>query len=250
MSIDRFKQYFESNFTPLESDSATKEEQTDRNDSSTHNIPFFDFAESDSSDASDSSDSSEEIQTIDYSNLSDTISQQQPSDSVLSSRAEYASDDESQNLINDLELQRLISESRILAQNSSATRLKSLQHRLSYSSGKDLAYYEAGHNAIPMNIRKSINKHRKEAQKQHEERAKDAGIILAKSSSYGPLVQSVAKNSTPGVYKEFAPIVSAKKKTVSRRDRGLKINSVGKSMHGGLYIPEMGRKPAKKGRKR
>lgn len=69
----------------------------------------------------------------------------------------------------------------------------------------------------PMNIQKGINAKKQERKEKQEKHAKEAGIVLARPTS------------------------SINKQTPVKRDRGLKIASVGKSTKHGLVISEKDR---------
>ncbi|KAA8898488.1 hypothetical protein TRICI_006550 [Trichomonascus ciferrii] len=133
--------------------------------------------------------------------------------------------DDKESLEKDIALQRLISESHILAEGRDQfsgadistdfdpigkTRHKTLSSRLESLGG--ISDKNAKQRA-PMNIQQGINAKRQERKEKHEKYAKEAGIVLARPTS------SVKK----------API---------KRDKGLKIASVGKNTRHGLKISE------------
>jgi hypothetical protein len=131
--------------------------------------------------------------------------------------------EEAEDLKNDIALQRLINESHILAEANKEghisgadvstdldpigkARIKALEFRLQQAGAKKQ------HEKMPMNMRKGIIAKQKDRKEKHEAYAKEAGIVLARPS-------------TNGVSKKPA-----------RRDRGLQIASVGKNTRHGLVI--------------
>ncbi|AOW06689.1 hypothetical protein B0I72DRAFT_141467 [Yarrowia lipolytica] len=140
-------------------------------------------------------------------------------------------EEEKEDLQNDVALQRLINESSILhsqaAQSSFSgadisflddgpigkARLKTLTSRIESLGGKHIPLQKN----MPMLTRKMVNSKFQNKVKAEQEHAQEAGIILAK---------------TAPVDNRFA----IRKKKVVKRDRGLKINSVGKSTAGGIKL--------------
>ncbi|CAN6674720.1 hypothetical protein TRVA0_062S00364 [Trichomonascus vanleenenianus] len=138
------------------------------------------------------------------------------------SRKGKVSKEEQEDIKNDLALQRLISESHILAeanQHSGAdisldfdpigkSRLKALDTRL-----KSLGAKQEKSQSMPMNMAKGIKQAQKTKQEKYTKHAREAGIILAK----------VSKDTS---------------KKTKKRDRGLKIASVGRNTRHGLIISQ------------
>ncbi|KAG5362356.1 hypothetical protein CJU90_5058 [Yarrowia sp. C11] len=140
-------------------------------------------------------------------------------------------EEEKEDLQNDVALQRLINESSILhsqaAQSSFSgadisflddgpigkARLKTLTSRIESLGGKHIPLQKN----MPMLTRKMVNEKFQNKVKAEQQHAQEAGIILAK---------------TAPVDNRF----SIRKKKVVKRDRGLKINSVGKSTAGGIKL--------------
>lgn len=129
--------------------------------------------------------------------------------------------EDEEDLKNDLELQRLIEESHILHEQQEFTgadisigdpmesigknRIKILEARLAKAGGKKKA------EKMPMAIAKGIKAKAKERSEAHKSRAKEAGIVLAHEKK-------------------------VRKQRV--HDRGLKINSVGKSTAHGVSVSQ------------
>lgn len=122
---------------------------------------------------------------------------------------------------NDLALQRLISESHILAEANDYTgadisldfdpigksRIKALDSRMHTLTGKTQKAQK-----MPMKMRQGVEAKRKERQDKKEKEAREAGIVLARKAKV--------------------------KKSTTKRDRGLKIASVGKSTGHGIVVSE------------
>lgn len=149
--------------------------------------------------------------------------QEAPAEPKRRSRATQPSEDEQHNLENDLALQRLIKESHILAEAglsgvdlstgiTGKARHKTLQSRLD-----DLGLKKSKPETMPMNIRKGMVSKQKRRHENYVERAKEAGIILAR-----PAKKSAGEEGG--------------KKRVVKRERGLKIASVGRETKHGLII--------------
>lgn len=133
-------------------------------------------------------------------------------------RTEEREEDEQLNLDNDLALQRLIKESHILAEAglsgvdistgiTGKARHKTLESRLD-----DLGVKRAKTQQMPMNMRKGMTAKQKERHERHVKNSREAGIVLARSE-----------------------VSKAPKKQV-KRERGLKIASVGRETRHGLII--------------
>lgn len=129
-------------------------------------------------------------------------------------------EDEQLNLDNDLALQRLIKESHILAEAglsgvdistgiTGKARHKTLESRLN-----DLGVKKSKEGQIPMNMRKGMIAKSQERQATHIKQSREAGIILARPSKK----------------------VGEKEKKPVKRERGLKIASVGRETRHGLII--------------
>ncbi|OWB54553.1 hypothetical protein B5S28_g403 [[Candida] boidinii] len=152
---------------------------------------------------------------------------------------------------NDLALDRLISESHILAthqQYSGAElTLQTLDHenptgnarvraldsriqKLASVNGKGVTKLEK----MPMNMRKGMIKSRLQQVEKYEKEAKDAGIILAKKKK-GEFRDI---GNSKGATSISSRIGTGIKSTTKMRDRGLKINSIGRSTRNGLVIAQ------------
>ena len=174
-------------------------------------------------------------------------------------------DDEEENIRNDLELQRFLRESHILSafgQNSVSgvnltlngmgqegddidyhddqiigkARLRTLEMRL-----KSLARVNGDSRKIdklekmPMNLRKRLVANHQRRIAKYEQEARDAGIVLSKVKK-GEF-RKIGSSYKGDIEKRIGS--SIKNKTAERnkrRDRGLKINSVGKNTKHGLVI--------------
>ncbi|ODQ65514.1 hypothetical protein NADFUDRAFT_50796 [Nadsonia fulvescens var. elongata DSM 6958] len=142
------------------------------------------------------------------------------------SRNTKTAPDDEINLEHDIALQRLIKESHILAEHGNdpsssgfsgvdlslqpmgKTRLKILESRIENLGAKSLKG-----DKMPMSVRKGIDAKNTDRRTKYEKHAKEAGIILSKPDF---------KNQ--------------EKKKIVKRDRGLKIQSIGRSTRGGLVI--------------
>lgn len=130
--------------------------------------------------------------------------------------------EEQLNLDNDLALQRLIKESHILAEAglsgvdistgiTGRARHKTLDLRLD-----DLGLATTKTGQIPMNMRKGMIAKKAQRKERHVREAKEAGIVLARET------------------KKELPL--GKRDKSKWRERGLKINSVGRETRNGLFI--------------
>lgn len=140
-------------------------------------------------------------------------------------------EEEKEDLQNDVALQRLINESSILHSQAAMSnysgadisflddgpigkaRLKTLSSRIESLGGKHIPLQKN----MPMLTRKMVNSKFQNKVKAEQQHAQEAGIILAK---------------TAPVDNRFA----IRKKKVVKRDRGLKINAVGKTTAGGIKL--------------
>lgn len=140
-------------------------------------------------------------------------------------------EEEKEDLQNDVALQRLINESSILHSQAAMSnysgadisflddgpigkaRLKTLTSRIESLGGKHIPLQKN----MPMLTRKMVNSKFQNKVKAEQQHAQEAGIILAK---------------TAPVDNRFA----IRKKKVVKRDRGLKINAVGKTTAGGIKL--------------
>lgn len=167
---------------------------------------------------------------------------------------QQAAAEDAENLDNDLKLQRLLSESHILAHhmdNSGAdltlqtldyeapignARRRILDHRirtvLALNSGTGGLPKKL--EKMPMNMRKGMIKARNRRVAEYEREAKDAGIVLSKVKKGETRVLDQGR----GVTLASDRIGSGKKQVNRMRDRGLRINSVGKSTRNGLRISQ------------
>lgn len=146
------------------------------------------------------------------------LQEAKPQPSSKRQRTEERDEDEQLNLDNDLALQRLIKESHILAEAglsgvdistgiTGKARHKTLESRLD-----DLGVKKTKTQQMPMNMRKGMTAKQQERHERHVKNSREAGIILARSE-----------------------VTKAPKKQV-KRERGLKIASVGRETRHGLII--------------
>lgn len=168
-------------------------------------------------------------------------------------RAQGAKEDE-ENLENDLKLQRLLAESHILANQleylgadvtlktidyddpTGTARRKVLTHRIRTlaATNSSTGGLPKKLQKMPMNLRKAHIKAREDRVAQYEREAKEAGIVLSKTKNGEVRDLDFGKGST-FVADRLGTGVRASKK---RRERGLKINAVGKSTRNGLVISQ------------
>lgn len=165
-----------------------------------------------------------------------------------------AAAEDAENLENDLKLQRLLSESHILAHHSESSgadltlqtldyeapignaRRRILDHRIRavLATNSSTGGLPKKLERMPMNIRKGIIKARDRRVAEYEREAKEAGIVLAKVKKSDTRVL----NQGRGVTVASDRLGSGKKHPSRMRDRGLRINSVGKSTRNGLRISQ------------
>lgn len=167
---------------------------------------------------------------------------------------QQAAAEDAENLDNDLKLQRLLTESHILAHhmdNSGAdltlqtldyeapignARRRILDHRirsvLALNSGTGGLPKKL--EKMPMNMRKGMIRARDRRVAEYEREAKDAGIVLSKVKKGETRVLDQGR----GVTLASDRLGSGKKQANRMRDRGLRINSVGKSTRNGLRISQ------------
>lgn len=167
---------------------------------------------------------------------------------------QQAAQEDAENLDNDLKLQRLLSESHILAHQMETSgadltlqtldyeapignaRRRILDHRIrtvlavNSSTGGLPKKLEK----MPMNMRKGMIKARERRVAEYEREAKEAGIVLSKVKKGETRVLDQGR----GVTLASDRIGSGKKLVNRMRDRGLKINSIGKSTRNGLRISQ------------
>lgn len=165
-------------------------------------------------------------------------------------QAKTAKEDE-ENLENDLKLQRLLSESHILANSLEYSGADLTMQTLDYDAPIGNARRRildqrirevSSTNAtarkklekMPMNMRKTLIKNREQQVAKYEKEAREAGIILSKVKKGELRNIDIGKGVTP-----VTDRLGVGKGHKSRiRDRGLKIHSVGKSTRNGLRISQ------------
>lgn len=159
--------------------------------------------------------------------------------------------EDADNLENDLKLQRLLSESHILANSMEFSGAELTMQTLDYdapignarrrildqrirdiSSTNGTAHRKL--EKMPMNMRKGLIKHREERVSKYENEAREAGIILSKVKKGELRNIDIGKGVTPASDR----LGSGKSQNRRVRDRGLKIHSVGKSTRNGLRISQ------------
>lgn len=174
--------------------------------------------------------------------LRDTPLQQNDKDSD-NDDSDSDADTERQNMKNDVELQKFLQESHLLSamdpstepnsQIYGKTRARALEMHLNHLSTTNGNAPKL--EKVPMHVRKGmIRKHLHKIQR-HEEEAKDAGIVLSKTKK-GQFrkVGSTYKNDIER--RIGTSIKSKEQKRKAHRQRGLKVQSVGKSTRHGLKI--------------
>lgn len=160
--------------------------------------------------------------------------------------------EDSENLENDLKLQRLLKESHILAHNMESSGADLTLQTLDYEApignarrrilDERIRAVSATNSAtgglpkklekMPMNLRKGILAARERRALEHEREARDAGIVLSKVKKGHLRDIEQGKGATAS-----SDRLGVAKKSKNRvRDRGLKINSIGKSTRNGLRI--------------
>lgn len=173
---------------------------------------------------------------------------------VTEAQAKINKQEDDDNLENDMKLQRLLQESHILSNHleysgadvtlqtldyeepTGKARKKALTSRLRNISSTNSATEGLPKRLekMPMSMRKGMIKSREKRIAKYEQEAKDAGIILSKVRK-GELRQldagrgSTFSSDRLGTGKKAAPKI---------RDKGLQINSVGRSTRNGLVISQ------------
>lgn len=161
-----------------------------------------------------------------------------------------AAKEDSENLENDVKLQRLLQESHILASQleysgadltlqtidyedpTGKARKKALDSRMRTISALNSATggLPKKLEKMPMKMRKGMIKTHEQRVKRYEEEAKNAGIVLSKVKK-GQL-RDLGKSSN------LIEKLGTGSKTKANRQRGLKIHSIGKSTRNGLVIAQ------------
>lgn len=173
---------------------------------------------------------------------------------ISKKQKKQAAKEDAENLDNDLKLQRLLSESHILAQHMESSgadltiqtldyeapignaRRRILDHRirtvlaLNSSTGGKPKKLEK----MPMKMRKGMIKARERRAAEYECEAREAGIVLAKVKKGETRVLDLGR----GVTLASDRLGSGKKQPKKMRDRGLRINTIGKSTRNGLRISQ------------
>lgn len=163
-----------------------------------------------------------------------------------------AAKEDSENLDNDLKLQRLLSESHILAHNmehlgadltmqtidyeapvgNARRRILDQRIRAASATNSSTKGLPAKLEKMPMKLRKGIINARERRVADYEKDARDAGIVLSKVKKGQLRDLELGKGATAS-----SDRLGVGKKQKNRiRDRGLKIHSVGKSTRNGLRI--------------
>lgn len=165
-------------------------------------------------------------------------------------QAKGAKEDED-NLENDLKLQRLLSESHILANSMDFSGADLTMQTLDYDAPignarrrildqriREISSTNGSANKklekMPMNMRKGLIKHREERVSKYESEAREAGIILSRVRKGETRNIDMGKGVTPAADR----LGAGKMQNRRVRDRGLKIHSVGKSTRNGLRISQ------------
>lgn len=165
-------------------------------------------------------------------------------------QAKGAKEDED-NLENDLKLQRLLSESHILANTMDFSGADLTMQTLDYDAPignsrrrildqriRDISSMNGNARRklekMPMNMRKGLIKSREERVSKYEKEAREAGIILSKVRKGELRNIDMGKGVTPA--SDRLGVGKSQNRRV--RDRGLKIHSVGKSTRNGLRISQ------------
>ncbi|CDK25074.1 unnamed protein product [Kuraishia capsulata CBS 1993] len=188
-----------------------------------------------------------------------------------------AEPEDEENLKNDLALQRLLSESHILSSvpkshHSGAeltlktldsdgpignARIRTLDERMKEISAKNGTLKARNLEKMPMAMRKGMIKARTLKTEKYEKEAKEAGIVLSRTRK-GELR---SLDNGRGVTSASDRLGLNKSRVTKMRDRGLKINTIGRSTRNGLVIskaeierlsskPKDGKKGKKGGRRR
>lgn len=173
---------------------------------------------------------------------------------VTRKQQQQAEAEDAANLENDLKLQRLLKESHILAHNMEHSgadltlqtidvdapvgnaRRRILEQRI-----RQVSAVHSSTNGLPrtlqkmpMKLRKSLIQARAEKVKAYEQEARDAGIVLSKLKKGQLRDIDQGTGATPALDR----LGFGTKQKAKPRDRGLKIQSVGKSTRNGLRISQ------------
>lgn len=165
-----------------------------------------------------------------------------------------AAQEDSENVENDLKLQRLLSESHILAHNleysgadltmqtldyeapigNSRRRILEQRIRSAAATNSSTAGLPKKLEKMPMHMRKGMIRAREQRVADHEREAREAGIVLSrvKKGELRNLDQGRGATSSSD------RLGVGKKQAARMRDRGLRINSVGKATRNGLRISQ------------
>lgn len=166
---------------------------------------------------------------------------------------DYDEETERKNLQNDIELQNFIRDSHLLNSfggsnfNSSKdvvgkarmkvmeSQMKTLVSHNSHISNKNKTHIVDKLEKVPVNIRKGmINKHKKRIEK-YEADARDNGIVLAKQAKGA--FRKIDFTYKKDIERRIGKGVKADmNKSSAMRDKGLKINAIGRSSRNGLVI--------------
>lgn len=162
--------------------------------------------------------------------------------------------DDEENLENDLKLQRLLEESHILSNKLKYSGVDTTLHTLDLEDPVGIARRRtlnsrlrnisatnsatAGHpkrlEKMPMAMRKGMIENRKKKISRFEEEARNAGIILSKVKKGQLRDLDSGKGSTPASDRLGTGIKATKK----YRQKGLKINTIGRSTANGLILSQ------------
>ncbi|KAL6450336.1 FAF1 Protein FAF1 [Candida maltosa Xu316] len=160
--------------------------------------------------------------------------------------------EDDENLQNDLKLQRLLKESHILANSleysgadltlqtidfddpTGKARKRALTSRMREISSINSTGMPKKLENMPMAMRKGMVKKREDRIRKYEEDARNAGIVLSKVRKGELRDLNAGKGSTMASDR----IGTGKKVTKRVRDRGLKINGIGRSTRNGLVISQ------------
>ncbi|WPK24288.1 hypothetical protein PUMCH_001556 [Australozyma saopauloensis] len=175
-------------------------------------------------------------------------------DKLTRKQRQQAAAEDAENVDNDLKLQRLLSESHILAhhaENSGAdltlqtldyeapignARRRILDHRIRtvLATNSGTGGLPKTLEKMPMSIRKGMIQARDRRVADYEKEAKEAGIVLSKVKKGETRVLDQGRGATLASDR----LGSGKKRTNKMRDRGLRINSVGKNTRNGIRISQ------------
>lgn len=171
-------------------------------------------------------------------------------------RRKAASGEDAENLENDLALQRLLKESHILAHHleysgadltlktidheepTGKARKRILDHRIREISAVNslTGGLPKRLEKMPMQMRKGMIDAQARRVAKHEKEAREAGIVLARVRKGQTRELDMGRGVTARLDRLGTGI--KKKKTVNKRDRGLRIQAVGRSTANGLVISE------------